>query len=471
MSGGDGTLRAWWRAPGGGREVLLIGYPLMLSQLSFQLQAFVDRLFLSWYSPTALAAAATAVFTVWGLLGVFIGTGEYLTAFVAQYLGAGRPRRVGATMWQGIYFSLLAGVLMAALLPLMPRLFAAAGHAPELRAYEVTYAGILLLGAFPAVLMATLSTFFAGRGQTRVVLFANVLATLVNVVLDWWWIFDHGGRRGYGVAGAAWATVVSQAMGAAVYFVLMMRADFRRDYATLSAFRPELALIKRLLRFGLPTGLQYSLEVLAFAGFLMVVGRLGVVPLAATSIAFNLNGLVFMPMLGLGMGVSALVARHLGAEQPGAAERSVYSGLALSGVYMALWGGLYIGVPRLLAAPYGAGADPRAFAAVSEAVVVLLRFVAFYSIFDMVNVIAAAGLKGAGDTRYPLGITVVLAWVVLLPPAYLVCVVFPLGLNAAWGCATAYVLALGVLMWRRFRRGRWKSLRVIESAEPLVEAA
>lgn len=463
-------LRAWWCAPGGGREVLLIGYPLMLSQLSFTLQTFVDRLFLSWYAPEALAAAATALFTVWGLLGVFIGTGEYLTAFVAQYLGAGRPRRIGAAMWQGIYFSLLAGVVMAAFVPLMPHVFALAGHAPVLRAHENTYAGILLLGAFPTVLMATLSTFFAGRGQTRVVLFANVVVTLVNGVLDWWWIFGRGGRPGFGVAGAAWATVVSQSVGALVYFIIMMRAEFRREYATLAAFRPEPALIARLLRFGLPTGLQYALEVLAFAGFLMIVGRLGVVPLAATSIAFNLNGLVFMPTLGLGMGVSALVARHLGAERPEVAERSVYSGMLVSLVYMALWGALYVGAPRLLLLPYGAGADPTAFAPVADIAVVLLRFVAFYSIFDMVNVIAAAGLKGAGDTRYPLAVTVVAAWLVLLPPAYLACVVFGLGLYAGWCAAAAYVLTLGVLMLRRFRRGAWKSLRVIEAGEPLLEA-
>src|SRR6185295_17109267 len=91
-----------WQGPGGGREVLGIAYPLILSQLSFTLQTFADRLFLTWYSAEAVAGAVTGLFATWALIGLFIGTGEFLTTFVAQYLGAGRPERIGPAMWQGI---------------------------------------------------------------------------------------------------------------------------------------------------------------------------------------------------------------------------------------------------------------------------------------------------------------------------------------------------------------------------------
>jgi MATE family multidrug resistance protein len=416
-----------------------------------------------------MAGAVTALFTVMAIHGVFVATGEYLTAFIGQYQGAGRPRRIGVVVWQGFYFSLGAGALVAALVPFVPALFGLAGHAPALLAAEIEYASVLMLGAWPVVLMATLSTFFAGRGQTRVILLVNVLATLVNVVLDWWWIFDHGGRRGYGVAGAAWATVVAQVVGASCYVALILRARYRREFGTLSGWRLDPALMLRLLRFGLPTGLQFSLEVLAFAIFLMLVGRIGAQQLSATAIAFNLNGLVFVPMLGLGVAVSAVVARHLGAERPDLAERSVWSALGISFVYMGACGLLYLGLPRLLLAPYAAGADPGAFAPVEELAIVLLRFVAFYSIFDMANLITAAGLKGAGDTTYPMTLTIGLSVVALLGPTWIACEVLGLGVFAAWWAATAYVLALGILMLRRFRAGRWKSLRLIEAPRRLAE--
>ncbi len=454
-------LRAFWRGEGGGREVLAIAYPLILSQMSITFQGFMDRLFLTWYGAEAVAGVVTGLFTTWPLIAVFIGTGQYLTTFVAQYHGAGRPWRIGPAVWQGAYFSVLAGVVVAALSPLVEPVFRSAGHPPEVLAAEVTYSRILLLGAFPAVLVTTLASFFAGRGETRVILLVNIATTLVDTVLNYLWIFGKGGFPRMGVAGAAWSTVLVQALGAAIYVALILAPRHRREQATLSGWRLEPALLGRLLRFGLPTGLQYSLEVLAFGLFMMIVGRLGTAPLAATSIAFNLNMIVFLPMLGLGVAVSSLVGRYVGAGRPALAERSTWSAFWMSLAYFALCGLAYLLAPAVLLAPYAAGADPASFSEVARLTTVLLRFVTLYSIFDMMNVVFAGGLKGAGDTTYPLVATLVLGWVAMLGPTWLA-VESGAGLFVAWAAPTAYVLVLGVLMMRRFRAGRWKGLRVIE---------
>jgi len=95
---------------------------------------------------------------------------------------------------------------------------------------------------------------------------------------------------------------------------------------------------------------------------------------------------------------------------------------------------------------------------------VLLRFVALYSIFDMMNLIHAAGLRGAGDTVYPMVLTFVLAWIAMLAPAWVGCVILGAGVYFAWTMASLYVLLLGLLMRRRFGSGRWKAMRVIEAA-------
>jgi MATE family multidrug resistance protein len=460
-------VRAFWRGEGGGREVLRIAYPLILSQMSLTVQVFVDRLCLTWYGPEAVAGAVTGIFTTWSLIGLFIGTGEYLTTFVAQYQGAGRPRRIGPAMWQGVYFAVLAAVVIAALEPLAAPLFRAAGHPAEVAAAETTYSTIMMRGAFAAVLMATLSTFFAGRGETGVVLRVNVVTTIVDCVLNYLWIFGKGGFPRWGVAGAAWSTVLAQGLGALAYLVLMLRARHRRDHATLSGWRLEPALLGRLLRFGLPTGLQYCLEVLAFGLFMLIVGRLGTAALAASSIAFNLNMIVFLPMLGLGVGVSSLVGRYLGAGRPRSAERATWSAFAMSLAYFGACSVVYVFLPGLLIAPYAAGADPAAFAEVGRLTAVLLRFVALYSIFDMMNVVFAAALRGAGDTRYPLAATLILGWFAMLVPAHLL-VGHGGGLLAAWAAPSVYIVLLGLLMLRRFRGGRWRAMRVIE---PDVDAA
>src|SRR5438552_8259995 len=156
MRGAAGWSRRLWQGPGGMAEVLSIAYPLILSQMSFTVQVFVDRLFLTWYSREAVAGAVMGLIATWSVVGVFLGTGEYLTTFVAQYFGAGRSERIGPAVWQGVYFSLAAGVLVAALAPLAEPIFGFAGHDPRVRTYEVEYARIPMGGAFPVVLMATL---------------------------------------------------------------------------------------------------------------------------------------------------------------------------------------------------------------------------------------------------------------------------------------------------------------------------
>jgi len=470
-AGATSFPRPFWRGEGGAKEVLILAYPLILSQMSFTLQVFVDRLFLTWYSAEAVAGAVTALFTVWAVIGLCIGTGEYVTTFIAQYMGAGRPERIGAALWQGIYFAAAAGLVIAALQPLAAPVFALAGHAEELRILEVAYARILLAGGFPIVLMATLASFFAGRGKTMVILVVNILATVVNGVFDYLWIFGYGGFPRMGVEGAAYATVVSQAFGCAAYLAVILRAEYRRRYGTLAGWRFDPALFSRLLRFGLPAGLQFSMEILAFAIFMVIIGRLGTAPLAASGIAFNLNMIVFMPMLGFGLAVSSLVGRYLGAERPDIAERVTWSALWTCTGYMAACCLLYVSAPTLLLSPYASGAEGHSFDEVAELTGVLLRFVALYSLFDMMNVLFAAALKGAGDTTYPVLATVCLAWGVMLVPTYVLCVIGDFGVYTAWTAATAYIFCVGLVMYRRFRRGHWRTMRVIEPALPELDPA
>jgi MATE family multidrug resistance protein len=134
----------------------------------------------------------------------------------------------------------------------------------------------------------------------------------------------------------------------------------------------------------------------------------------------------------------------------------------MSLVYMTACGLLYVLGAPLLLAPYAAGADPAAWPGIAEVATVLLRFVAVYSIFDMMNLIHAGGLRGAGDTVYPMVLTLLLAWGAMLVPAWVGCVLLGAGAYFAWTTASLYVLLLGLLMRRRFRAGHWKSMRVIE---------
>ena len=124
---------------------------MILSMGSWSLMHFVDRVFLTWYSRDALAAALPSGILSFTLGTFFLGTAGYVNTFVAQYMGANRPERVGASVWQGIHFSILAGLFLLVGIPFAPWIFDAAGHEPSIRALEVVYFQILMVGWLPTI--------------------------------------------------------------------------------------------------------------------------------------------------------------------------------------------------------------------------------------------------------------------------------------------------------------------------------
>jgi MATE family multidrug resistance protein len=125
---------------------------------------------------------------------------------------------------------------------------------------------------------------------------------------------------------------------------------------------------------------------------------------------------------------------------------------------------LYVLTPDWFLAPYAAGAEAERFEGIRRLAVVLLRFVALYSIFDVLSIVYAAALRGAGDTRFVMFMIAGLSGGVLIVPTYLAVEHFGAGILTGWVIATAYVSLLGVAFYLRFRAGQWKRMRVIEEA-------
>lgn len=453
--------------PGGYRELSAIALPLILSSGSWALYQFVDRLFLTWYSPAALAAAMPAGMLNFTLSSLFFSVAGYVAVFTAQYLGAKREECIGAAIWQGLYVALGGGLFMAALSPLAPWIFSLMGHAPEIAGLEAEYFGILCMGAFPFCAGAALSGFFSGLGRTWPILWVNIGVNVLHVLLDWLLIFGHWGFPAMGIRGAAWATVFSAVAQAVIFTVLVFMKANRSRYALLAGWRFQPALFRRLLRFGVPGGLQIFADIAAVAAFVLLVGRLGKTALAATNLAMNINGLAFMPMLGFGSAVGVLVGRYQGAGTPGLSARTVWSGVHVTLLYMACMGALYVGVPRFFFLAHAAQGDPVAFAPVADTAIILLRFVALYSLFDTGNIIFGSGLRGAGDTRFVMVVVLLLSGVVFVLPVAIGVIFFDRGLFFCWSVFTIYTASLGLTLWARFATGRWRSMKVIE--EPVLE--
>ncbi len=459
------TLKIRWDGEGGYRQFLAIAFPLILSTGALSVQHFVDRMFLSWYSSEAIAAAMPAGMLNFCIMSLFIGTAGYVNTFVAQYFGANRKNRIGPALWQGMYVSALGGIAVMLLIPFSEAIFRFVGHDAAIQKLEAAYFTILCLGAGPMIASTALSCFFSGRGRTWPVMWVNILATAVNLLLDYVLVFGVWGFPEMGIRGAGIATVLAGLFSFLAYIPLVLRPLHDETYQTVRGWRFEKALFFRLLQYGFPSGVQFFLDISGFTVFILLIGHLGTASLAATNIAFNISTLSFLPMIGSGIAVSVLVGQYLGRNLPDMANKSVYSAFHLTFAYMSLFALAYLFIPELFVLPFAAGADVKEFAEIHHLTVLLLRFVAVYSVFDTMNLVFASAIKGAGDTRYVMFAIIVTSTLVLVAPTYLGVVVMGWGLMASWINVSAYVIILSIIFFFRFLGGRWKSMRVIEMSD------
>jgi MATE family multidrug resistance protein len=456
--------------PGSLKELLAVSLPLVLSAGSLSLMNIVDRIFLTWHSTAALAAATPAAVLHWTVISLALGTAIYVNTFVAQYEGAGRPDRVAASIWQGLYLSFGAGVILLGVIPFTPWIFAVVDHAPAVRELEIEYFSILCTGGIPFMLTAVMACFYSGRGKSMVVMWINIAAVAVNALLDWFLIFGHGLFPEMGIGGAALATVISKSLAVVAYAVLMLTSVDGKKYGLWENRGYDRALFARLIRYGLPNGLQFFADIAGFALFIFLLGRLGEEALAATNMAFTINQLAFVPMLGFGTAVMTLVGKRIGEGRPGLAVRTTWTAFAFSSAYMIACALLFVVFPDVVIAPFVAVGETSGNTALVEQVTVLLRFVAVFVIFDAMAIVFGSAVRGAGDTRFSLVLVVLSAWLVMVLPVVLMAVFAEGSLMVGWTACTLYIVVVGIGFVWRFLAGHWQHMRVIESSEELAQA-
>ena len=444
------------------KEVFFLAFPLIVTTSAWTIQCFVDRMFLAWYSTEAVAASMPAGLLNLLTTSVFVGTAVFTETFVAQYYGAKQFEKIGGVMWQGIYIGLVAAIFHLFLIPIAPAFFQMIGHASDVSLLETVYFQTLCAGAGAIVCSGAVASFFAGRGKTKQVMFATLFQTIINIILDYTLIFGRFGFPQLGIKGAGLASVISAYCNLIFLLLLATRSTYEEKFRIYSSWKLDRQLFGRILKYGIPSGLQGTMDLAGFTIFLLLLGKIGTIPLAATNIAFNINTLAFMPMVGIGMAVSILVGQNLGANNPEKAKECTLAGFIIAFSYMLVLAILYVTVPDIFIKPFSFRADPVQFEQIRHIAVILLRFVAFYSLFDGMNIIFASALRGAGDTRFIMLAMAFLSIFVLIIPSAIFIFLLQKGIYTAWTIATIYVIALALMFFSRFQQGKWKQMRVIE---------
>lgn len=393
------------------RDMAQVAAPVVLINVGIQAMGVVDTLMVGRLGGAAIAAVALGNFYVFNVSVFGIGLLFAIDPVVAQAVGAGDQVGVARGVQRGLIMALgVAMVVMAALMP-GEWLLTMLDQPPDVVAETAVYARRRLLGTVPFFLFAVLRQTLQAMGPTRPIIIAALVANVVNVGANWLLIFGNGGLSALGVEGAGYATAISTWVMAIV--LCWLSWPLLRD--TVRPWRPESiawAPMSRMLRIGVPIGVQWFFESFAFGLTALFMGWMGTASLAGHEIALNMAALTFMVPLGVSGAAAAVVGRAIGRGDLSTARRDAMSAIVCGVGFMCVSAVVFIAAPAWLTSLY---TDEAATVAVAVA---LIPLAGWFQVFDGLQAVTSGVLRGTGDTRIPAVLHLVAFWGIGIPLGY-----------------------------------------------------
>ena len=469
----------------GAGEVLKIALPTAAGMVNATVQQFIDSLLIANLVGTvALSAQFVAGILAFLPLAMAQGVVSVVNTFVAQNLGAKHLDQCGRYTWAGLYLAgalgllavplaLLAGPIMTGLAHFMTSLKGAATSEHEL-GLQIMYFRYMAIAGGIGVAARVVEQFFYGTHRPMVVFVSSLIAVSVNLVVAYSLMVGLGGLPKLGLRGAAIGTLVGTILGFLVPFAIFLGGRSHREYRTRTSWPFRAKALWDILRVGWPAGVQFFIDIAAWSLFIAVlVGYFGDVHKAASAAVMRYLQVSFMPAVGIGIACTALVGRYIGMGRPDLARRRAHAAIAIGVAYMGVCGALFFVLRypflRLFVAMPGEGGGMSP-AQVEQAVTLgatLMICAAIFQVFDAVGIVYTGALRGAGDTLYPMVLSAILGWTLIVGAGCAAIRYFPgLGSIGPWITSSLYVIVLGIVMAVRFERGRWTKLNLLGGPVP-----
>jgi MATE family multidrug resistance protein len=427
--------------------MLALAAPVVLAELGWVSMGLVDVWMVGWLGAEAIGAVGIGSSIFMGVAVFAMGLLLGLDTLVSQSFGAGRLDDCHRWLMHGVVLAIGLSLPITALLYVLLTTLHLWGFDPVVLALTEDYFRVVLWSLPPLLLYAAFRRYLQATGSVRPVMVALLLANVVNAIVNWMLIFGRLGAPELGVAGAAWATVLSRVfMALWLLGAIVVREAGRRPGLFETSLRIEPGWIRRLCALGLPAAGQITLEVGVFALATVLAGRLSPSSLAAHQIAINIASLTFMVPYGISSAGAVRVGHAIGGRDFAGAARAGWMALLFGTSFMLCAAAVFVGLGRPIIGSFTG--DP----AVLGVGVSLLAIAAIFQLFDGLQGVATGILRGLGDTHTPMIWNLAGHWFIGLPLGYTLCFVLGLGIRGLWWGLSLGLIICGIALltvWRR----------------------
>jgi len=439
------------------RALIRLSVPIILAnvlQVAYQL---TDTFWVGQLS--AEASAAVALCFPINFLMVAIGGGLAIagSVLIAQYKGRGEERLMNHVTAQTLIMVTAISILLSGIgyffsEPIMRFMGAKPGVLPDaVRFMQITFLGFVFVFGF-----FVYQSLMRGLGVVQIPMLIVLLTVILNFALDPLFIFGWGPFPALGVGGAAMATLLTQALATTIGFTLLFSGKHGL-HPRLADFRPDWKVIARTFKLGLPASIENATRALSMTLMTLLVSSFGTVAIAAYGIGIRILTLVVIPAMGIAMATTTLVAQNLGAGQLRRAEQTTRLAGLIS-MLIPTTGGVLL---FLFAKPLATVFVPRSPAAIAESA----HFIRIISLplgcIGLQQTINGA-LRGAGNTLAAMVLTIIFAWVIQFPLAYVLSRHTSLGIDGIWWSHPISMISAATVSLLWLAGGNWKRTKLIE---------
>ncbi len=424
----------------------------MGGMVSQNIMNLIDTAMVGSLGDDALAAVGLAGFTAFTCAALLIGISTGVQATSARWLGAGRTKEIAVPLNGGLLLVLLLGVPMAvSLFFFAPHFFPLLSQDANVATQGTVYLQARLVG------LIAMGTNFVFRGYWNAVNLSAVymrtviIMNVINIFLNWVLIFGNLGAPELGILGAGIGTTAALSIGSITYFMTAYR---RSRAAGFLVGWPDWAMLWTLIRLSAPAGIQHVFFALGMTFFFWILGSIGTAELAAGHVLSNLLLLWMLLSNGFGLAAASLVGQALGAGDAEDAHAWAWQVVRIAMVCVGL-----LALPAVLVPDLFLGLFLRDPATLGLARLPL-QITAITMALEVIGMVLMNAHYGAGHSRRVMVISLAMQWCFFLPIAFLMGLVFGLGLLAIWSVNIAYrLIQSGVYVWS-WQSGSWAKVRI-----------